>query len=91
MYRANALNRFRFSEMMHGIPISSIAPWGAIGSGSFNCEGGFGFAAVFFVVIVSVDPLRLIVDALPADDTTLLSSEGAAATLPLPFGPAFAG
>lgn len=36
MYRAKALKRLRFKDMMQGMPISSVAPRAATGKGSFK-------------------------------------------------------
>ncbi|KAG6867358.1 hypothetical protein C0993_003843 [Termitomyces sp. T159_Od127] len=55
MYRAYALNRFRFSEMMHGIPMSSVAPRAAIGSVG---SGWFSFSALASDMLVGAGTPR---------------------------------
>lgn len=57
MYRAYARKRAFFDEMMHGIPMSSVAPLGSFAAGSASR-------------MVSAELFRLSVDVL-VDDTTL--------------------
>lgn len=69
MYRAYARKRAFFDEMMHGIPMSSVAPLGSFAAGSASR-------------IVSAELFRLSVDVL-VEDTTLpcfsCASEGGGA------------
>jgi len=66
MYLANALNRFLFDATIHGIPISSVAPWGDISTGNGSFKGVVPLlVGVCLLVIVSADPFLFTVRAPP--------------------------
>src|ERR1700727_1001860 len=96
IYRAKARNRFRFEDIMQGMPISNVAPRGDIScnpstkTGGACCCWGAGSGLSTAILIVSEDPFLLMtvrtVELL--SDETLpsgISSSMMAAALLLPL------
>jgi hypothetical protein len=107
IYLAKALNLLRFEDIMHGMPMSSVAPRGTVESGSDaeapperigDCFAIPLFSEVFAtpdLVIVSAEPFRFNVDPLafeaPPDEGAVPLVRMAPPLLPLIVRPGDAG